>query len=460
MSAGFATSALQAAERYGMSVDGLDSLKLSRVAKEVCSGWFLTGRKPADVLAASVDPTLPSGRMASIEIHEDRVVARAEGALERVAAWCGDQGAVLLPEAVHAPFFTPYALPARKGDRFPAAISLPLQARLRVAFEECEPALTAAVVVLHRGRLVAERYRPGLGAGSLLPVWSIGKTWAALLAGVLTGEGRAELDAPIGLPEWSEPGDPRGRILLRHVLQMSSGLDFTAGWASDYDGRYPDHDWIYEAGIAASRYGADKPLKHAPGTFGAYKNSDTLALARLIEDRCTARGIDPLVWAHEALFGPLGVRPILETDPYGRPFYSGNAFATARDAARIGQLILDRGMVRGRRLVPERFIDFMAEPAPAWSGLYWNMPGPKGWRDSIYGGQIWLNRHAPEDAWPAPGDAVFMMGIGGQYVFVVPSLDLIVVRIGWTRGVLDTGLGRAPTDALLASVVEWASGET
>ena len=82
-------------------------------------------------------------------------------------------------------------------------------------------------------------------------------------------------------------------------------------------------------------------------------------------------------------------------------------------------------------------------------GQYWMSEAPAGFTDSIYGGQIWLNRHAEQDRWPAPSDTAFFLGVGGQYAFMVPSLDLVVVRLGHLRGTLDTGAGRGHVPALL-----------
>ncbi|MEM9169236.1 MAG: hypothetical protein AAGC56_06240, partial [Pseudomonadota bacterium] len=90
--------------------------------------------------------------------------------------------------------------------------------------------------------------------------------------------------------------------------------------------------------------------------------------------------------------------------------------------------------------------------APGWSGKYWTGSGPDGWTDSIYGGQVWLNRYPQADRWPLPSDAYFMLGVGGQYCFIVPSMDLVVVRIGFVRGVLEANAGREPVASALATL--------
>jgi CubicO group peptidase (beta-lactamase class C family) len=109
---------------------------------------------------------------------------------------------------------------------------------------------------------------------------------------------------------------------------------------------------------------------------------------------------------------------VLEPDPYGNFLLNGYELAPARDWARLGLLYLQDGVWNGERLLPEGWVDFVRTPAPAWS-------------EPVYGGMFWLNWTG---TWPVPADAFYMAGAGGQYVFIVPTHDLVVVRLGHYKG--------------------------
>lgn len=411
-------------------------------AKILCSALFITGRDLAAAVAEDGLFVAPAGeRRAVTETlvvdSESRAVhLTAPNGTTRTARLYGDQGCVTLPPGAGSVFFTPVAVrsalpdpapqPWPLGDRLPEAPLPPevepakLAAAVAAAFDPPE-ALTAAFVVTYKGRIVAERYQPGIDAATRLPGWSMGKSLTATLVGQLIHEGVYDLWAPAPVAEWQRPGDPRRAIRIADLLRMSSGLRFVAPQDPDYDPArgYPDHLYVYTGATDAYRWAVTRPPQWPPGTVGLYRNSDPLVLNALVRRAVEARGEEYLSYPQRHLFDRLGIRRmVLETDPYGNFLLQGYELGPARDWLRLGLLYLQDGVWQGERLLPEGWVDFVRTPAPAWTE-------PK------YGGMFWLNRTR---TLPVPEDAYLMAGSGGQYTVVVPTHDLVVVRLGHAKG--------------------------
>jgi CubicO group peptidase (beta-lactamase class C family) len=410
-------------------------------AKILCSALFITGRDLTT--AADEDGFFVSPRASRREVvdtvvdwdaHEVRLTL-ANG-VTRSARLIGDQGCVTLPRGAADVFFTSVPVisalpdPATQdwpiGDRLPDALLPPeidrakLEAAMAAAFD-VPAALTAAFVVVHKGRLIAERYQPGLDRTTRLPSWSMGKSITATLMGQLIQEGVYKLWQPAPVEEWQGADDPRRAIRIADLLRMSSGLRFVAPQDPDYDpaGGYPDHLYVYTGAIDAFRWSITRPPQWPPNTVGRYRNSDPLTINYLIKKAVTARGEEYLSYPQRHLFDKLGIRRmLLETDPYGNFLLNGYELGTGRDWARLGLLYLQDGVWNGERVLPEGFVDFVRTPAPAWA-------------EPIYGGFFWLNRTA---TWPLPADAFYMAGAGGQYAFIVPTHELVVARLGHYKG--------------------------
>ena len=165
-----------------------------------------------------------------------------------------------------------------------------------------------------------------------------------------------------------------------------------------------------------------------------------MTLGFLVQQAVRKKGEEYLTWPQRALFDQIGIRrQVLETDPWGNFLLSGYDYGTARNWARLGLLYLRDGMWNGQRLLPEGGPAFVSTPAPAW-------------RRKEYGGQFWVNG---EGQWNLPRDAYFMSGAGGQHTFVVPSHDLVVVRMGHQRGApVGTKLLNQSLAALIVAAVE------
>jgi CubicO group peptidase (beta-lactamase class C family) len=205
------------------------------------------------------------------------------------------------------------------------------------------------------------------------------------------------------------------------LLRMSSGLRFIAGQDPDYtaDKGYPDHMYIYTGAVDSFAYSVNRPLQFPPNTEGRYRNCDPLTIGYLVKLAVQKRGEEYLTWPQRALFDRIGIRrQVLETDPYGNFLSSGYDYGTPRNWARLGLLYLQDGLWQGQRILPEGFTKFVSTKAPAW-------------KRPVYGGFFWING---EGDWKIPGDAYLMAGAGGQNTFIIPSHDLVVVRLGHFLG--------------------------
>jgi CubicO group peptidase (beta-lactamase class C family) len=414
------------------------SLGAATYAKVLCSAVFVSGRDEAEARQNSAyflmtEPDRKKPVNAVVDRHARRVRVTVDD-ITRTAAFYGDQGCVIHPVDHDGIHFTPVAVrttlpdastqPWPMGDA-PSSASTTLdrakiQAAVDLAF--ADPAgLTAAMVVVHKGQIVGERYMPGITKDTQLESWSMGKSLTATLVGLAIKDGAFTLDDPAPVPDWRRPGDPRGAIRVRDVMRMSSGLSFTGQddrWM-DPAWQYHDHFFIYAGAVNAFKYATESPVEFAPNTVGRYRNSDPMTLGFLVRQHVEKRGENYLTHPQRALFDKIGIRrQVLEPDPWGNFLLSGYDYGTARNWARLGLLYLRDGVWNGQRLLPEGFTKFVSTPAPAW-------------RRPEYGGQFWINGVGN---WNLPRDAYFMSGAGGQHTFIVPSHDLVIVRMGHQRG--------------------------
>jgi CubicO group peptidase (beta-lactamase class C family) len=422
----------------GNPPDSPDSWRVAGTAKVLCSALFVSGRDQGEA-RTHVAPYFLGAKLDSItgfDVDRERRLVRLTLAnrITREAKWYGDQGCVIHQPGRDTVYFAPVRvttslpdasrLPWPMGDVVPET-PLPadidprkLRAAVDAAFANPE-GLTAAFVVVHRGRIIAERYANGAHRDMQLESWSMGKSVTGTLVGRLIQLGALTLEEAAPVPEWRRtPGDPRAAIRVMDLMRMSSGLRFSRGSPEDIPG-YHDHDLIYTGAIDAFQFVTTRPLQFDPNTKGRYRNTDPLTLGLIIRDAVRKRGEEYLTWPQRELFDRIGIRrQVLETDPYGNFLLSGYDYGTARNWARIGMLYLNDGVWEGKRLLPQGFAKFVATPAPAWA-------------DSSYGGMVWVNARGN---WNLPRDAFAFRGAGGQETYVVPSLELVVVRMGHFPG--------------------------
>ncbi|MEG9269668.1 serine hydrolase domain-containing protein [Qipengyuania sp. Mu-71] len=285
---------------------------------------------------------------------------------------------------------------------------------------------TRALVVYHGGALAVERYAPGYDKDTRFVSWSMAKTVTAVMIGMLVADGQLRLDAPAPVPRWERTGDPRAEITLRHLLQMRSGLEHSE--ASDPPYESGEVRMLFLDGRDdMADYATAQPLEAEPGAQFEYSSNTTVILAD-IAARALTDSTDPDVrrkavadYLDARLFAPLGMTSVVpEFDRAGTLIGGSLIHATARDWAKLGELLRNKGSYRGEQLVPRAWVEEMVEPSP---------------QSPHYGLQTWLNRPTGEDQHPlfpnrAPQSAFSMIGHMGQYVFVSPTQKLTVVRLG------------------------------
>ena len=428
------------------------NLGLAGYAKLLCSAIFVTGtaeeaarehcRNVAVDLIKLPEADLPD--ITDFIDYEEKVVrATLRNSLTRTAKFYGDQGCILHPEDHDGIYYDPVpvetSLPDPDTQLWPMGDLLPdeplppevdlekLRAAVALAFDA--PAQTSAMTVVYKGRLVAERYVPGVTKDTLLESWSMGKSLTGTLIGRLMLDGHFGLEDLAPVPEWQQPDDPRRGIRMADLMRMSSGLQFTLYEVMEQtpegtyriNTAYPDHYFVYPCAMDVFQYAVSRPVQYPPNTVGRYRNCDPLTLGYIVKRTVLGRGENYLTYPQRSLFDQIGIRRmVLDTDPYGNFIMSGYEYATARDWARIGLLYLQQGMWQGQRLLPQEFVDFVRTPAPAWN----NEEGEAS--ESRYGGMWWLNTTGNFDL---PTDAFYAAGAGCQNTIVVPSRDLVVVRL-------------------------------
>ncbi|AWW75133.1 serine hydrolase [Erythrobacter sp. KY5] len=263
-----------------------------------------------------------------------------------------------------------------------------------------EGSRTTAVLVRSGGEVIGERYVEGFDPMTPQRTWSVAKSLAATLVGAAVQRGDADVNASAGLGY--SRGDPRRAITLDHALRMSTGR------YSDTPGNRTDP--IYWGGAGVRERALQWPLIAKPGTVYRYANNDTLvavqAVSASLQDHPPAQ-----------LFAKLGMNhTVAEIDWRGQYVLSSQAWTTARDLGRLGQLYLQDGMWEGERILPEGWTDYVSSP----SG-----PQPEG---SAFGyGAGWWLMNATDGV---PSDTFAAFGNRGQYVVVVPSRDVVIVRRG------------------------------
>jgi CubicO group peptidase (beta-lactamase class C family) len=298
-----------------------------------------------------------------------------------------------------------------------------LQAAAEWAFNRDTPEQdTISLIVVHRGKIIFERYAEGFDYLTRTRTWSTAKSIAATLIGMQVDAGNMALDDPLPFywkPEIINPeSDPRRGITLRHVLNMSSGLYPVDSFGMEYA---TGSGLAYWAGASSVEGMRDRGLVREPGSFWDYENYDTLLAVYALKQ---ALGSEKAYheYPRKALLDRIGMRnTLLSTDRFGDFILSSQVYTNARDLARFGLLYLNNGMWQDERLISRDWVDFVRTPAPASSV-----------RGHDYGGQFWL---VPDDRkGEVPADAYATAGNRGQYVIIAPTHDLVVVRRGLDYG--------------------------
>ena len=400
------------------------------VAHDLCSETFISAQDPDRTFAESVAPRPGLELVAPLLHYEvDRthgwVRASFAGGFTSTAVYREPGGCMLVREL---PACGPECAVgiARLAERARAGTSLPVAPAaspalahvLDEAFAENAAGArrnTKAVLILYRGNIVAERYAPGYGPDTPILGFSLSKSVTSALVGILVKDGKLKLDTPLFAGRGTGPVPT-----VENALRMTTGLDLDET-GSGFD---PSNHLLYVHTDDMAAFAAQAAALAPPGRRWAYSSATTHLLARLVRD--TAGGAGAVrQFAQERLFGPAGMRHVtMETDATGTPIGAHYIFASTRDWGQFGLLYLHRGLgPDGRRLLPEDWVRWSTEPT----------------LDTDYGAGWWLNRRAGGASGKgldmplmpdAPPDTFYGLGNLGQYLLVVPSMDLVIVRLG------------------------------
>ena len=384
-------------------------------AKNLASAVFVSGRDQADVEALDLHFSFIKFDRNKVDYEKKTVTSRFLWA-KATAVYREGYGVTLLRGKDKEAFLAEaYPLPREAG--YPDY----LQAGNDTLVARLEPIAKALVddhaynghpfafVVLHEGKVVAERYGEGITPETQLLSWSMGKSFTNAVAGIMAKDGLVDIHAPMDIPEWQ--GDGRKAITLSDLMQMQSGLQ----WNENYGNR-SDVNLMLHRETDMGRFALSKPLEHEPGTFWYYSSGSTNIVMRYLRGKFSSDEAF-LSYMRERLFAPLAIaNPHFEPDMSGTPVGSSYLYVTARDFARFGQMFLDDGCVGECRILPEGWVDYTVTPASA--------------SEDRYGAFFWLNRdhHYPD----APLDMFSCQGHDGQEIFIVPSKDLVVVILGYS----------------------------
>ena len=409
------------------------------VANVVCTETFVSGLDPARVFAETISAMPGTGLISwALDYRVDRArkdvtvtllgLGRSHAVYRGEGLGCYlDHGGAVADISVPAPDAKAALLPDIAGPSIVAPQTPQLAAALDRAFAEPDkstPRNTRAIVVMKDGRVFAERYADGIGIGIDTPLlgFSATKSVMSALAGVLVRKGALKLHEPVPIAAWQGADDPRRAITLDHLIRHTAGLALGSSLqASLASALEPVNRMKFmEADMAA--YAESMPLQSAPGSAWNYHDGNTVILSHVIRQASGGSASKMMRFARQELFDPLGMRNVtLEFDASGNAEGSSQMLASARDWARFGQLYLNDGIAGSKRILPEGWVKYSATPTPnAWVGQgagFWTNLG-----DSL--GATYRAEHG----WPR--DAFFAKGTIGQYVIIVPSERLVIVRLG------------------------------
>jgi CubicO group peptidase (beta-lactamase class C family) len=414
--------------------------------KTVCSAVFLTGYT-AEFAAEHVGyfsgPYEHRAKVSKpvVDLAKKTVSITLPNGVVRTAVYTGSQGCVTYPEGSTTLNFTPTAVkpnlpPAASqdwpmGDREPktpppAGVDMEkVKAAVDAAFANPD-AETTAFVVTYKGRVIGERYGEGITKDTPLESWSMGKSVTGTIMATLIHRGVYALDQPAPVPEWQAEGDKRKEIRIQDIMRMSSGIRIKAPNDPDFDpnGGYPDHLYLYTGGVDSYKFAATRPQQWPPNSVGRYRNTDPVLTNYLNRLGIEKLKLDYHSYPQRAVWDKIGVRTmVMETDPFGNFLTQGYEYMSARDWARLGNLYLNDGVTPdGERILPEGYATHVSTIAPAWLAD----------ENPVYGGGFfWVNG---DGGVPLPKEAYSMLGAGGQSVWIVPSHDLVIVRLGNFKG--------------------------
>jgi len=449
---------------YGVFyLDDVMPIASGHTAKYVCSKVFLADQDANKVFAIELKPSNPLFLVVDTEVDYEQKTVTSKGFgfwSPATAIYREGFGCTLTTDTTRAELLTQAegAVAQQKPDLdsiWPAGEKVDLDSippnvnreKLDQVLNEAlkEPRQdsrrnTHAIVVVYQDRIIAEKYAAHVSKTSPLLGWSMTKSWTNALVGILVKDGELNIMQPSPVKAWEGKDDPRAKITLDQLLRMSSGLEFEEIYGPSSDAVY----MFYESNSMAD-YAATRPLRTEPDREWYYSSGTANIIARIVRDTVGGSLVSLNNFTRQRLLDKIGMfSAIIEPDASGSYVGSSYGFATARDWARFGVLMKNDGIWEGERILPEGWVKYSTTPTPL---------APQG----KYGAQFWLNageKNNPDNKmFPSlPNDLYYQSGYNMQIVAVIPSRDVVFVRLGVT---LDKSWSH---DAVIKQVLDCIDG--
>jgi len=435
-------------------------------AKNICSGHFISGFSGQQVLDEALIPLSKFFEAIDFQIDESKKVVSTKmyGMFESISVFNPATGCHLLSadgNIFNQPIKLNHAKPIDQSSPWPIGLGKVNQGIESIDYSLLDQALltafsepnnsnvrqTKAIAVVYKGQLVAEKYAEGISKTTPLLSWSMAKSVTNMLVGLLVKDGKLNLYQSAPVPQWQQEGDPRHSITLDQLMRMSSGLEF-----KEIYGLGSDAARMLSVEDSASNFASNKPLKYKPDEKWAYSSGTTNIVSGIIRRQFEGDDQAYRNFPQKRLFNPLSISTaVIETDPSGTFIGSSYMYASARDWAKLGQLMLQQGVWQGENILTREWVDY-------------SISATKTNLDNSYAAQFWLNAEPQQSStvghkaskWPnVPHDAYYMGGFQGQVVVVIPSKDLVIVRLGFTKPGTDKGI-----EALLEEAIKSVDSKT
>ncbi len=390
-------------------------------AKNMSSSVFLAGR--TSEITNIQDNSFTPINLADEEVDYEAklIIASVYGLMERKAIYREGLGSVLITDNFDEskPFLVPkrtkintnlsfpYGDLEQKDTLFSAIDYKELENTVNNAFVDNEIKKTRAVLVIYKDQIITEKYDEGFDKNSLLQGWSITKSITATIYGILQKQGKLNINDKADIETWK--ADQRATITINDLLHMNSGLS----WKEDYEGISDVTKMLFLA-EDMSKIQEEKELIGKPNESWNYSSGTSNLLSGILRKYFDSHQ-EYLDFWYSSLIDKIGMHSmVIESDLSGNYVGSSYSWATTRDWAKFGLLYLHKGNWNGKQLFDESWVDYVKTPTNT--------------SDGQYGGHFWLNAggYYPD----VPRDVFSANGFQGQRIFIIPSKELVVVRMG------------------------------
>ena len=396
-------------------------------AKSIASGHFIDSRSQEMIEKGDNDIDMIDLAKNKIEAMGKFAVASVYGLKERKAIYREGLGVTLINEDfdVTKPYLVPkrtklnnklsfpYGNNEHKDTVFSNVDYTKLNAAVANAFDAKGQIKkrTRSLLVIYKDKIIAEKYDTGFDKNSKILGWSMTKSITATMFGILEKQGKFDIDDPAPIPEWAN--DKRKLITTNDLLHMNSGLQ----WVEDYNTISDVTKMLFQA-EDMTRAQLEKPAEYKPNMRWNYSSGTTNLLSGILRKQFKTHQEYLNFW-YTDLIDKIGMNSmVIETDMAGNYIGSSYGWATTRDWSKFGLLYLHKGNWNGEQIFNENWAKYVATPTNRSEGRY--------------GGHFWLNAGGrfPD----VPKDMYYCSGFQGQMVAIIPSLDLVVVRMGLKEG--------------------------